>query len=477
MFFISVTAVYFMISSKLKCYWLLLASYYFYMCWNLKYAILMLAATVSSYLCARAMNRAGKLILCCGILFNVLLLIWFKYFDFLLEIFNALLGIMFDNIQPVGYIDILLPVGISFYIFQVIGYMVDVYRGQEVERDFFRYALFVAFYPQLVAGPIERSKNILGAFEGIGSGKIKFEYERMTNGLIMMLYGLFMKIVIADRLVSFVDKVFASYMEINGVYLLIAAFAFAMQIYCDFAGYSFIAIGAAQVYGIALMENFSTPYFSRSISEFWRKWHISLSAWFRDYVYIPLGGNRCSEARNCFNIISTFLISGLWHGAAWNYIMWGGVHGIAQIIEKRMANVKVCKIMKVECFSYKLLKTCITFAIVVIAWIFFRADSPEDAYGYIYHMFDTLFAAPFDFNTLFGLGMSQTEWRILIIAISVLFCIDKVRFKYGMRLDIYLETQNSWFKWMVCIFLFCFTLIFGIYGPGSTDTAFIYFQF
>lgn len=283
----------------------------------------MLFATVSSYLCARLMYKSKKIVLGCGIFLNLSLLIWFKYLNFLIDNLNVWGEKVFGSL-PISYIDVVLPVGISFYVFQVIGYMIDVYRGQEAEKNFFRYALFVSFYPQLVAGPIERSANILGAFRDIETGKIKPEYERIINGLIIMLWGLFTKIVIADRLAGFVDRTFTLYNEINGSYLLLGAVAFALQIYCDFSGYSFLAIGSAQVYGISLMENFSTPYFAMSISDFWRRWHISLSTWFRDYVYIPLGGNRCSKSRNSFNILCTFLLSGLWHGAAWHFAYWGG---------------------------------------------------------------------------------------------------------------------------------------------------------
>ena len=324
LFFPIVTVIFFLLPPRMRCFWMLISSYYFYMFWNPKYIILMLFATVTSYGCAIMMQYNKKLFLIIGVILNLLLLFGFKYFNFFVKNINSML-FMVNLEDSISLINVVLPVGISFYVFQVIGYMIDIYKGEcDVEKNFIRYALFVSFWPQLVAGPIERSGNLMRGFKRIESGETRFDYKRVTDGLIIILWGFFMKIVIADRIAIFVSNVFGNYQSLSGVVLFMGALGFAVEIYCDFAGYSMIAIGTARVYGIKLMENFSTPYFSMSITEFWRRWHISLSTWFRDYVYIPLGGNHCSMRRNSLNILVTFLLSGLWHGAAWHYVAWGG---------------------------------------------------------------------------------------------------------------------------------------------------------
>lgn len=345
--------MYFVIPKKGKSFWLLLASYYFYMSWNPKYIVLILFSTVITYLSgillgraeertfisARARMRQKKWIvfLCCAA--NLGLLGFFKYFDFLLKNLNyvseKVTGITFSN--P---FDFVLPVGISFYTFQALGYMIDVYRREiPAEKNFIRYALFVSFFPQLVAGPIERSGNLLKDIQEIPDKKM-WDYERITSGLITMVWGMFLKLVITDRISAVTDAVFSGNEGFNSLALWLGAIAFSLQIYCDFSGYSTIAIGAARVMGFHLMENFNTPYFSRSIKEFWRRWHISLSTWFRDYLYIPLGGNRCSRIRRYLNLMITFLVSGFWHGAGWTFIIWGGVHGAYQIVGEALMPVR-----------------------------------------------------------------------------------------------------------------------------------------
>ena len=309
LFFPIVCVFFFLLTPKYRLIWLSVASYYFYMSWNAKYALLMLFVTIISYFCALLMNRNRKFYLWLGIGTNVLILIVFKYLTFIIGsinmIFEAIsVGKIFLNVE------ILLPVGISFYVFQAIGYLIDVYR-QDIypEKCFIRYTLFLAFFPQLVAGPIERAKNILEDLKKIQEGETRFEYERFIDGIVLILYGLFLKMVIADRICILVDTVYKDYSNFSGLMLLIAAIGFAIQIYCDFSGYSLIAIGSAKILGVTLMNNFLSPYFSFSVTEFWRRWHVSLSSWFRDYVYIPLGGNRCSKFRNSINLMITFLVS------------------------------------------------------------------------------------------------------------------------------------------------------------------------
>ena len=337
-FFPIVVLMYFLIPKRMKYIWLLIASYYFYMSWNPKYVLLMMMSTVLTWLAGwgisyvRAKRIGGQLlkrlcmIVCC--LVNLGILFFFKYFDFILENINAVIGRIGIQIIEKPF-DVVLPVGISFYTFQALGYMIDVYRGTvEAEKNIAKYALFVSFFPQLVAGPIERTGNLLKQINEIPDKRL-VNYERITNGLVYMLYGFFLKLVIADRISIMVDTVYNKWFIYGTVELVVASVGFAIQIYCDFSSYSTIAIGAAQVMGFELMENFDAPYFSRSIKEFWHRWHISLSTWFRDYVYIPLGGSHCTKGRKYFNLMVTFLISGLWHGAEWTFVIWGGTWNIS----------------------------------------------------------------------------------------------------------------------------------------------------
>lgn len=319
LFFPCTMVIHMVLPQKLKNMWLLIMSYMFYMGWNVKYAWLLFGVTGVSYVNAilieKTADRLRKRVFMIGLLMIIGALIYFKYANMMISTWNRISGSQFM------LLDIVLPVGISFYMFQAIGYMTDVYRRDiAAEKNFLIYALFISFFPQLVAGPIERAENLLSQFRR----KSVFNYDEAAEGFIQAGWGFFQKVVIADRIALVVNNVFDSYHTFPGVIRVIAAVCFAIQIYCDFGGYSNIAIGTAKVMGISLMQNFQTPYFSVSIKEFWRRWHISLSGWFRDYVYIPLGGSRCSKKRSYFNSMLTMLISGFWHGAEWHYVAWGG---------------------------------------------------------------------------------------------------------------------------------------------------------
>ena len=342
LFFPVVVFLYFIFPKKARSIWLLITSYIFYMSWNPKYALLMAFSTMITFLSGIAMEKAAdfseekslalkKVIVVFSFVVNIGILISFKYLNFLLENLNWLLErLNFTAIDP-AY-SLLLPVGISFYTFQALSYTMDVYRGEvQIEHNFLRYALFVSFFPQLVAGPIERSEHLLTQVNTVPERDL-WDYNRIANGCILMVWGFFQKMVIADRIAILVNTVFDAYYLYGTVVLLAGSVGFALQIYCDFSSYSTIAIGAAQIMGFELMENFNAPYFACSIQEFWRRWHISLSTWFRDYLYIPLGGSRCSKGKKYRNIFITFLVSGLWHGANWTYVLWGGIHGAYQII-------------------------------------------------------------------------------------------------------------------------------------------------
>ena len=372
--------------------------------------------------------------------------------------------------------DVILPVGISFYTFQALSYTMDVYRGEiYAEKNILKYALFVSFFPQLVAGPIERSKNLLIQF----NEEHHFDYERVKNGLLLMLWGFFMKLVIADRVALLVNQVYNNWQQYAGLELVIATVFFAVQIYCDFGSYSNIAIGAAQVMGFTLMENFKQPYFATSVADFWRRWHISLTSWFRDYLYIPLGGNKKGKVRKYINVMIIFLTSGLWHGASWHFVIWGALNGFFQIIgdSTKKYRQKILQLLEVNtrCFSYRLLQMVLTFILVDFTWIFFRADGFKVALQIIQKMFSTFNPWILFDGTLFTLGMDRKDFIVALIAIAILWIVDYFHTKGSVRQ--WISQQNLIFRWGLYYFVIFSILIFGIYGPGYDAAAFIYFQF
>ena len=483
MIFFPITLIFYWIFPKKYRYiCLFIASYTFYMFWNPKYALLMGTSTVVTFLSGVLIEKLKykRTVVAFSFIINLAILIFFKYFDFLLQNINIVLSAV--NIQLINKpFDIILPVGISFYTFQALSYTIDVYRGEiKPEKNIIKYALFVSFFPQLVAGPIERSKNLLIQMENLEKIK-RFDYDRITEGLTLILFGYFQKMVIADRAAILVDTVFNGYYEYNSMSLILAAVFFAIQIYCDFGSYSLIAIGTAKVMGINLMDNFNTPYFSRSIKEFWGRWHISLSTWFRDYLYIPLGGNRCSNIRKSFNILVTFLVSGLWHGANFTFIAWGAIHGIFHIIEEQLKHIKEKYLnrfkIKTNAFSFALIEIIITFIIVDLAWIFFRAATIHDAIHYIKRIFTRIDLWTLFDGTLYSLGLDIFEMNILIIALFILISFDLVKYIKKESIFEFLSKQNLYFRWFVMLFLIFYIIVYGKYGVGFDPKQFIYFQF
>ena len=385
------------------------------------------------------------------------ILFFYKYYEFagsLITDFFSLLNIGID----IPRWNVLLPVGISFYIFQAVGYAVDVYRGTiKAEKNFVVYALFISFFPQLVAGPIERAKNMLPQFRE----KHKFSYENFDAGLRLMIWGFFMKLCVADRVSTYVDAVYNNYMEHSGVSLLLATFFFTFQIYCDFAGYSLIAIGSSKMMGFTLMENFHRPYFAKSIKEFWRRWHISLSTWFKDYLYIPLGGNRVGHYRHLWNLFVTFLVSGIWHGANLTFVLWGSLHGLYQIvgIEKNRLLPKV----NVSKRLHAVFNCLVTFVLVMFAWIFFRANDLHSAFSIIAKIFT-------DRGPLFtGEGIPSLLLGFMCIGILML---KEIKDEMSIKVHA-LNAENYWVR-IISISLF---IAFIILTASFNGGAFIYFQF
>ena len=493
LFFPVALIVFHWIPAKLKTAWLLLCSYYFYMSWNVKYILLLVFSTVVTYFGALGMDfikksqavpegkkasaRKGVLIL--GILLNLSVLFFFKYFDFFADSINDIAQIAGISLRLPAF-DILLPVGISFYTFQAVGYFADVYREEiAAERNFLRYALFVSFFPQLVAGPIERSGNLISELREMR----RPSWERMRRGFLTMLWGFFIKMVVADRIAVFVDYVYGAENSPAGAYVLTASVLFAFQIYCDFAGYSTIAIGAAQMLGIQLMQNFDTPYLSLSVREFWRRWHVSLSSWFRDYLYIPLGGNRKGTLRKYINLLFVFALSGLWHGADWSFVVWGLLNGCYQIAEDAAARIKerVCGKSEKESrlamsAGEKILHTFRTFLLIDFAWIFFRSDSITQAIRMIKNMvYDFRPWILFD-GSLYSCGLGAREFGVMLLGIFVLILSDIVFYR-GVRLGEIIEMQPLWCRWIVYIAGILSIVIFGVWGSGYDAANFIYFQF
>ena len=486
-FFPIVLAVYFVIPRKARTYWLLVASYYFYMNWNPVYAVLIFGSTVVTYLSAIILSALSeqrgsekKLIMIVCIVLNLGVLGLFKYGNFIIDSINAVTsaaGIVLIKHR----FDLLLPVGISFYTFQALGYIIDVYRGDvEVEKNFPKYALFVSFFPQLVAGPIERSKNLLSQMRNIENINL-WNARRITSGAILMVWGLFMKMVIADRCSILVDACFDNYRMLGSVELIFTICLFGIQIYCDFASYSMIAIGTARILGFNLMENFAAPYFAKSIKEYWKRWHISLSSWFRDYLYIPLGGNRKGEIKKYINVLIVFLVSGLWHGASWTFVLWGLLHGMYQVIGEvsKPLSERVITAFKVntDCFSWRLFQTVRTYLLCMFAFILFRADTISQALDYIKRIFTKQSAWVLFNDGLYTLGLDRMEMNILVVAVVVLFIVDYLRYKNGTMIDECLLSQNILFEWLVMISFIVGIFIFGEYGAAFDAKQFIYFQF
>lgn len=463
-----VVPIYFALPYRWRWLFLLAVSYYFYAFWNASYIILIALSTLIDYSVARMLGRVDneqvsvrRLLLLVSILVNLGVLFVFKYFNFFTESFSALLGIN----SPV--LEVLLPVGISFYTFQSMSYTIDVYRGEiEPETHLGIFATFIAFFPQLVAGPIERAGNMLPQFRV----RVDFDYDRAVDGLRLVLWGAFKKVVIADRLAVYVNTVYNQPEHYSGSVLIVATVFFAVQIYCDFSGYSDIAIGIARVLGIRLMDNFRQPYFSQSIREFWRRWHISLSTWFRDYLYIPLGGNRASQARVLLNLMIVFVVSGLWHGANWTFVIWGAIHGLfigIEVMLQRSWGGRFPATMP------RLIKVVLTFSVVCFAWIFFRANSLPDALYVVTHLLsfsgDASLYAPFEGSIIGATREFALAWGLILVLIIV-DAIDA-----HLQLQTVIRRSPMVVRWALYYVALGFIWISLAY-PGE-NTAFIYFQF
>ncbi len=471
-FFPVVVLLYYALPARLRWVLLLIASYIFYMSWKVEYILLIVLSTIVDYYASIQMSKTEhsakkKRFLYLSLFSNLGILFTFKYFNFFSENVAAL-GQALDLVQNPVLLDVILPVGISFYTFQTMSYSIDVYYGRTtVEKHFGRFALFVSFFPQLVAGPIERSQHLLPQFRQ----HFTFDYENVRQGLMLMAWGLFKKVVIADRVAYFVNIVYNNPADYYGFHVLFATFFFAIQIFCDFSGYSDIAIGAAKVMGFDLMKNFDRPYLSRSIGEFWRRWHISLSSWFRDYVYIPMGGNRVAKWRWYYNLFITFLVSGLWHGAAWTFIIWGGLHGFYLMYEAatRDARTKLVKSIGLDKapLLWHIIDTVWIILLVCFAWIFFRANSLSDSFLLIGNMFQ--FSSEQLSWEMFG-----PDYYNLIFAVIAIFGMEVIHIIHNRHSTYqWLTSRPMVLRWSLYVAIVVLIINFGVF----TSEEFIYFQF
>ncbi len=449
-----VLIIYYLTARSKRWILLLLASYYFYASWRIEYLVLILFSTVLDYWCALEMGKrndkqARRPFLVLSLLTNLGLLGFFKYYEFANQSLTDLFEVFSLNYKYYRFEDLLLPVGISFYTFQTLSYSIEVYRGQQrPEKHLGIFALYVSFFPQLVAGPIER-------FASLGEQlkkKVDFSWSNLRAGLQLMLYGLFVKICIADNMASLVDPFFEDPGKYSSLSAWTATGAYAFQIYCDFFGYSTIALGVARMLGIEIMDNFKTPYLSLSVTEFWRRWHISLSTWFRDYLYIPLGGNRKNATIWVRNILIVFLISGLWHGANWTFVAWGAIHALLYLSERAFGSIKPGA-------ALKFLMWLKTFIVVLLAWVFFRAVDFSNAM----EVFEVMFLQS---------GTDQIDLSSSVLWLFVGFILSDLLL-FNSRFDHWVDAQPFGLRWLTYL-----VFVFSILTLGGVENhPFIYFQF
>ena len=460
---------------------LLAFSYYFYMSWNPSLIFLILFTTLVSWVCSLIIEKTDKqavkklcitvtLLICLGVLF------FFKYYNFLANSFSALLT-LFGTPNTDFTLNLILPVGISFYTFQTLSYAIDVYRGDvKTERHFGYYALFVVFFPQLVAGPIERPDNLIPQLKA----EHKWNNEDALAGFKRMVVGFFKKVVVADLLANYVNVIYNDVENATGLGVVIASVMFAVQIYCDFSGYTDIAIGCARVMGYRLMQNFDRPYCAKSIKEFWNRWHLSLSTWFRDYLFFPLGGSRCSTLKRYRNVMIVFLVSGLWHGADWTFVIWGALHGVYQVLGYITINARKKMFEKFgwnwDSKWHGMLQTAVTFVLADFAWIFFRANNTAEL-GVLLNRLFTSWSVPMSevFDTM---GLTLTGAVISVLSVAIMVILDRlVRHNEQPQPDGTLRSTLAISNGKSLVYVWAIIIAWMVLLAGDGSSSFIYFQF
>lgn len=477
-FLVCILSLYYILPYKYKWYLLLIGSCIFYMAWRIEFIFLILFSSFFNYYIGLLIEKyedKSKTILTTGLIINFVILFIFKYSIFINHSFMSIYN-YFNISYPIKDFDIVLPMGISFYTFQATSYTIDIYRKRyKAEKNILKVTLYIMFFPQLVAGPIERADNLLNQL----FLNHKFNIYNISMGIKIMLIGYFKKIVIADRIAILVNTVYNSPYDYNGISFIIATIFFAIQLYCDFSGYSDIAIGCAKLFNINLMENFKSPYFSKSIKEFWTRWHISLSTWFKDYLYIPLGGNRKGIIRTYFNLMITFLVSGIWHGANWTFILWGGLNGFYQIIgdlkNRFLKSINFNIKNKYINSFFNIFRILITFSLICFSLIFFRANTVKDAFYIINNLFSDIQNVnniQYLYNISTQLGLNIFEILMATTCMIILFIIEI--FEYKQRIYITLNKLPFIIRF---IFYYIITIIILSMGVFSNAGQFIYFQF
>ena len=469
-FFPVVSIIYLCLGTGAGNIWLLICSYFFYMSADIRYGAILFGASLVTFISTNILDRQGenalprKVTCVIAVAIELSLLFFFKYFDFFNEMTGSRLNVSF-----------LLPVGISFYVFQAVGYIVDVYRGEAAaERNFVRAMLFVSFFPGLLSGPISRAGELIPQFKE----KHVFDYARVREGLIRMGWGLFLKLVIAARLSIVADLVYGNYRDANAFQLILGTLAYAFQIYCDFASYSEIAIGSAQCMGFTLRENFFQPFFGTSSADLWRRWHMSLMSWFKDYLYIPLGGSRKGKLRKYINILIVFTVSGLWHGAAWTYVLWGFFSGLFQVTGELLKGIRG-RIMEASPFKGRLPHIChhaaqvlITLSIFNITLVFFRAESISQAWEILKTIFTTFSLGDIANTNIFKLGLGTQNLAILLFALMILLVVDIIR-ERGRQPQKVLIASKAAVRWG----LYDGMVVMILMSTNIGAQSFIYFQF
>ncbi len=475
-FYPAVLLLYFLLPKRLRLPMLLVSSYFFYMYYQPSLIFLIVGTTAVSWLCSLAISRTQslplrRLLLALTLTVCLGTLVFYKYFDFLMESVFALIGLFGVQAVPPS-LSLVLPVGISFYTFQTLSYVIDVYRGKIAhERNFLYYALFVSFFPQLVAGPIERPENLLPQLKA----EHRFCKADALKGARHMLVGFFKKICVADLVAETVNLVYNSPQGKSPVAIIVATALFAVQIYCDFSGYTDIAIGAARVMGIRLMQNFDHPYRARTVREFWSRWHISLSSWFKDYLYIPLGGSRCKKWRHLLNLMIVFAISGLWHGARFTFVVWGVLHGLYQIVGNLTSAPRAALRRRLgvreDSPLLHILQRAGTVLLVCFAWLFFRSNSMADALALLSALVSpSAWQMPFSLSE--SLGLSPVSLLLILVSLLLLWLLDRLA-PYGDEREESVLLKNGGFVYIVWAVLLIYMLLLS----SGEVSSFIYFQF
>lgn len=480
LFFPIVYVIYLILPDKTRRIWLLAASYFFYFCADARYVPLLLIITLLSWLSGLAIERAQYL---CNTILAKRLCVFTMVLDLGILCYFKYTGFLMDNLKHITTLfpsdafafvkDILPPLGISFILFQSISYTLDVYRQKiSAERNALNFALYLAFFPKLVSGPIERAETILDQI----SSPFHFHLSDIKEGLSLILMGLFLKLVISDNIAAVINPVFISWQDYSGMQIALAVILFAFQIYGDFGGYSYIAIGSAKILGFNLSNNFDSPYHAESVSEFWTRWHITLNNWLRDYLYIPLGGNRKGTLRKYINTMVVFLLSGLWHGAEWSFIVWGCLNGLYIIAEYIAKNIFTHK-PDIDRFSTHLRRRIVTFVLVDFAWLFFLMPDLPSAFEMIHHAVTHPGIREL-FNLRFlDLFPNIKTFAIILFSLYALLWIDTILYQTKTSFTAFFFKQSSAFRWLVSIVAICIIIFFGAYGDNYEQTQFIYFQF